>query len=43
VGQPKQAVFHCKEAIKDPAGVRYKSRCEQNIRDLEEIIKESNG
>ncbi|MDR1086357.1 MAG: M48 family metalloprotease [Deltaproteobacteria bacterium] len=43
VGQPKQAVFHCREAIKSPTGGTYKSRCEQNIRDFEEIIKDSKG
>ncbi|MDR1578029.1 MAG: M48 family metalloprotease [Deltaproteobacteria bacterium] len=41
VGQLKQAIFHCKTTINDPAGGRYKRTCEQYIRDYEEIMKES--
>jgi predicted Zn-dependent protease len=43
VGQLKQAIFHCQTAMKEAAGGRYKISCEQNIRDFEEIMKESKG
>jgi predicted Zn-dependent protease len=43
VGQLKQAIFHCQTAMREAAGGRYKISCEQNIRDFEEIMKESKG
>jgi predicted Zn-dependent protease len=43
MGQPKQAIFHCKESISGPAGGTYKLRCEQQIRDLENLMKDSKG
>ncbi|MDR2140711.1 MAG: M48 family metalloprotease [Deltaproteobacteria bacterium] len=41
VGQLKEAIFHCKTVAKDPAGQLYKRSCEQDIRDYEEIMKDS--
>ncbi|MDR1608539.1 MAG: M48 family metalloprotease [Deltaproteobacteria bacterium] len=41
IGQLKQAIFHCKATIQDPAGGRYRKDCEQNIRDYEELMKDA--
>jgi predicted Zn-dependent protease len=38
-GDVKDASFHYGEVAKLPGGARYKSRAEQHVRDLEEILK----
>ncbi|MDR1487314.1 MAG: M48 family metalloprotease [Deltaproteobacteria bacterium] len=33
-GKPKDAIFHCQAAVKDPQGYNYRKKCEQKERDL---------
>ncbi|MDR2422097.1 MAG: M48 family metalloprotease [Deltaproteobacteria bacterium] len=43
VGQLRQAIFHCQTALREPAGGTYRINCEQNIRDFEQLMKDSKG